>query len=89
MNHTNSGAWFPRCRLAWLERTARAQGTICRGDLCRTFGISTAQASADFQTYLALNPGSLRYDLSAKRYCWRPRAKLVILPAPWAGFPEI
>ena len=32
------------------------------------FGISMAQASADFQKYQELNPGALHYNLNAKRY---------------------
>jgi hypothetical protein len=86
-NLTNSQAWFPRCRLAWMERQAQQAGSINRSDLSATFGISKAQASADFQEYLTLNPGSLIYDLRSKAYHWNPSSPLIIHPAPWANFP--
>ncbi len=86
-NPTNSTAWFPRCRMAWLERTAKQTGSIRRRDLTEAFGISPPQASGDFQEYLRINPKSLEYDLSEKTYRWNPKAKLAIKPAPWSGFP--
>jgi hypothetical protein len=86
-NSTNPKNWYARTRLAWLERTARINGTIGRTDLIDCFGISHAQASSDFTAYLKLNPKSLTYNLSLKRYEWTGR-KLVINPAPWADFPS-
>lgn len=86
-NLTNSDSWYPRCRLAWLERRAKERGSINRSDLIAEFGISPAQASSDLQTYHRLNPQALLYDLSSKRYQWRPEATLAITPVPWAGFP--
>lgn len=85
-NNTDPWNWYPRTRLAWLERTAKAKGTIGRQDLIACFGISLAQASSDITEYLRLNPKSLTYNLSIKRYEWTGR-KLVITPAPWADFP--
>lgn len=88
MNATNLKSWFPRCRMAWLERRAKAAGYVGRGDLMATFGISLAQASSDLQAYLALNPAALIYSTSRKRYEWQDDANLAITPAPWSAFNE-
>jgi hypothetical protein len=87
MNATNPESWFPRCRMAWLERYAKAAGHVGRGDLTATFGISPAQASSDLQAYLAENPDALTYSTSRKRYEWNDGASLAITPAPWEDFP--
>jgi hypothetical protein len=87
-NATNTESWFPRCRLAWLERRAQHQGHIGRVELMALFGISTAQASSDLQTYLKLNPTSLTYNTSSKRYEWAVGSVLVINPAPWEALKE-
>jgi hypothetical protein len=68
MNATNPESWFPRCRMAWLERYAKAAGHVGRGDLTATFGISPAQASSDLQAYLAENPDALTYSTSRKHH---------------------
>lgn len=86
-NHTDSSKFYPRLRLAYLERVARRDGVIRRKELVEFFGISLAQASADIQEYLSLNPKALEYDLNAKQYHWRGK-KLVINPAPWADLPD-
>jgi len=88
MNSTNQKSWFPRSRMAWLERRAKAAGHVGRGDLMATFGISQAQASSDLQAYLAKNPTALTYSPSRKRYEWNAGANLAITPAPWAAFNE-
>ena len=88
-NGTNPGSWYPRCRLAWLERRAEATGRINRADLQEAFGISPAQASGDLQAYQQLNPGALSYDLPSKRYLWTGKAPFAIVPAPWATFPHV
>lgn len=82
-NPTNPESWFPRCRLAWLERRAKHLGHVGRGDLMRTFGISPAQASGDLQAYIAANPGAITYATSRKRYEWVDGAEFVIVPPPW------
>lgn len=86
MNKTNPESWFPRCRLAWLERRAKFAGHIGRGDLMETFGISPAQASGDLQTYIRINPKALAYATNRKRYEWQPGVELAITPAPWEAF---
>lgn len=85
-SETNTISWFPRCRLAWLERRAKATGHIGRSDIMGAFGISAAHASNDLQSYLALNPGALTYHTSRKHYEWTGK-KLAINPAPWGDFP--
>ncbi len=67
-NASNRDQWAARERLRLIERTAWWRGAINRGDLREVFGISAAQASADLQAYLELNPGALAYNLTSKRY---------------------
>lgn len=45
-----------------------AEGWIVRRHLEEAFEISTPQASIDLQAFLRLNPGSMVYDKSLKRY---------------------
>lgn len=51
-----------------IERAAYWRGWVQRSDLMELFGKGSAQASADFQKYLELNPGALSYSTSRKRY---------------------
>ncbi|RFC46511.1 MAG: putative DNA-binding transcriptional regulator YafY [Verrucomicrobia bacterium] len=67
-NVSNLEQWAVRERLAFVERVAWWRGAVNRGDLREVFGISSAQASADLQLYLELNPGSMAYNLKTKRY---------------------
>lgn len=67
-NSNNREQWAGRERLLFIERVAWWRGMVNRGRLREIFGISAAQASADLQAYLELNPGALVYNLSSKRY---------------------
>jgi hypothetical protein len=67
-NVSNPDQWAVRERLAFVERVAWWRGSVNRSDLRDVFGISTAQASGDLHVYLEMNPGSLAYNGSAKRY---------------------
>ncbi len=67
-NTTNPDKWDARQRLTFIEEAAFWRGWVLRSDLADRFGLSLPQASADLKAYLALNPGALQYDLSAKRY---------------------
>ena len=67
-NTSNRDQWAARERLRFVERAAWWRGMVNRADLREVFGISAAQASADLQAYLELNPGSLAYNLTTKRY---------------------
>lgn len=85
---TNPDSYFPRLRLAYLERYAKAHGSIPREALSKVFGISKGRAGLDLQAYQKLNPGALAYDLSARTYRWAKGAKLAIKPPPWQNFPH-
>lgn len=67
-NVTNSENWSARARLIYIERIAYWRGSLRRADISKHFGVSVPQASADIAEYLRLNPESLDYDRSAKRY---------------------
>ena len=85
-NASNENLWFPRTRLAFLERRAKKHGTLRRRDLQEFFGVSLAQASADLQRYQELNPGALLYSTKRKEYIWNKEAKLIFDPT-WLNFP--
>ena len=55
-------------RLRFIERAAYWRGWVRRQDLAAVYGKGSAQASADFQKYLELNPGALAYSMNRKRY---------------------
>lgn len=69
--------WSIERRLAYVEQRLFWLGAINRTDLIRRYGVSTSQASADINRYLALNPRGVSYDKSAKCYVaddrFRPR----------------
>lgn len=67
-NETNIEQWAAQERLRAIERAAFWRGWVRRKELVSLFGISMAQASADFQKYQELNPGALSYNLNAKWY---------------------
>ena len=77
-NTSSRDQWAGRERLAFIERTAWWRGVVNRGDVREVFGISAAQASADLQGYLEMNPGALVYNLSTKRYEARPEMKCAL-----------
>ena len=60
--------WFENTRLEWIAEILNVFGYINREHLMRKFGISKPQASKDLNTFARLNPKSIRYDLSSKRY---------------------
>jgi hypothetical protein len=55
-------------RLAFLDAKLMWEGQANRGDLERRFGVSTAQASADFAAYLESAGDRVVYDRTAKAY---------------------
>jgi len=67
-NTSTRDQWAGRERLHFIERLAWWRGIVNRGDLRNVFGISSAQASADLQGYLEMNPGSMAYNIRSKRY---------------------
>ncbi len=60
--------WGPERRLEFIEARLFWEGSINRGHLMDTFGISSQQASADFARYLEMAPDNLSYDRSRKSY---------------------
>lgn len=67
-NSSNPEQWAVQERLRFIERAAYWRGWVQRSDLMSVYGKGSAQASADFQKYLELNPGALAYSTSRKRY---------------------
>lgn len=67
-NQTSDENWASRERLSGIERWLWWRGFVGRRDLMETYGLSAAQASSDLQKYLELNPGSMDYHMSRKRY---------------------
>ena len=57
-------------------------GALQRADICKAFGITPQQASADIQAYIAQWPHKLLYDGPAKCYRWRGRRLSLNLPYP-------
>ena len=77
-NVTNTEQWAAMERLRFIERAAWWRGIVGRQDVMEVFGVGPAQVSADFQKYLELNPGSLVYSLSRKRYEGQPGMKRLL-----------
>lgn len=67
-NRTREENWAARERLLAIERMLWWRGFVGRPDLVEFFGLSPAQASADLQRYLELNPGAMAYQVNRKRY---------------------
>ena len=67
-NTSNRDQWAVQERLLFIERLSWWRGVVNRGDVREVFGISAAQASADLQSYQALNPTALTYNVRSKRY---------------------
>ena len=67
-NSSNPEQWAVMERLRFIERAAYWRGWVQRQDLSAVYGKGSAQASADFQKYLELNPGALAYSMNRKRY---------------------
>ncbi|HLY04298.1 MAG TPA: hypothetical protein VKR31_00975 [Rhizomicrobium sp.] len=60
--------WASERRQDYIDWRLSARGTLCREDIISVFGISPAQASLDINRFIALYPGAMDYDKSAKRY---------------------
>jgi len=77
-NLTNEDNWAARERLRTIERALWWRGWVGRKDLTELFGVSVAQASGDLQKYLEMNPGSMNYHTSRKRYEATPGSNWVL-----------
>lgn len=60
--------WFESQRIAFIAEMLHIYGFINREHLMRKFGISQPQASKDLQSFQRHSAGSMRYNLSTKRY---------------------
>ncbi len=83
MSNRSGNTWFARVRRDWIPRYALKHGSIGRRDLMDVFGVSSAQASADLQSYLADHPKHLTYSLSLKTYLWTG-PKTLTAQAAWS-----
>lgn len=55
-------------RLRFIDFVLGTYGYVNRSAVMDYFGISTAQASLDFQEYLRVAPENIAYDKKVKRY---------------------
>lgn len=55
-------------RLRFIDCLLAQYGQIRRGAVSDYFGLSTAQASADFAEYMRNAPDNMAYDVKAKAY---------------------
>lgn len=60
--------WAERQRIDWIAKTLQDLGYINRSHLIIKFEISKPQAAHDLKVFQELNPGVIKYDVSAKRY---------------------
>lgn len=60
--------WFESQRIAFIAEMLHVYGFINREHLMRKFGISCPQASKDLRSFQNNSAGSMKYNLSAKRY---------------------
>ena len=67
--------WGMERRLEFIEFRLFWEGHVNRSDLMDTFKVSIAQATTDLSRYLALAPGNMAYDKSAKAYVRAPEFK--------------
>lgn len=67
--------WGMERRLEFIEFRLFWEGHVNRSDLMDTFKVSIAQATTDLNRYLALAPGNMAYDKSAKAYVRTPEFK--------------
>ncbi len=59
-------------RLRLIDFLIKHYGTLNRDALMDYFGISQPQASRDIADYIALAPGNIEYDRTAKHYVRGP-----------------
>jgi hypothetical protein len=81
-NRNNREQWAGLERLRFIESHAFWLGVVNRSAVIDVFGISSAQASGDFQSYHEVNPEALSYNLNRKRYEASRDMKLVYGPMP-------
>lgn len=60
--------WSSDRRLDYIDWMLSTTGSIQRGHIMETFGVSQGQASADLNEFARLYPTAMSYDKSAKCY---------------------
>ena len=60
--------WAIERRLDYIDYRLLTAGSLRRGDIMRTFGVSEPQASKDINEFLRLYSDAASYDKSAKQY---------------------
>jgi hypothetical protein len=60
--------WFENQRVAFIAEMLHIYGFINREHLMRKFNISQPQASKDLKSFEQRSSGSMKYNLSTKRY---------------------
>lgn len=71
--------WGVERRLEFIEFRLFWEGSINRGDIVDTFGVSVPQASKDLSLYQERAPGNMEYDTREKRYVAQPSLRFAIL----------
>jgi hypothetical protein len=74
--------WFIEQRLRFIDWALLNCGGLNRQDIATTFAVSLKQATLDLAAFEAARPGSMDYDLKAKRYVPGPEYR------PWKGTPR-
>ena len=83
-------------RLSFIDWRMLTEGSIRRGHLVETFGVSMAQASGDINNFIRAYPDALSYDKTVKQYVpangryrsvtgWTPRKLAAWAAAAAAG----
>ena len=67
-SNTSKLRWGVEQRLEFIEYKLFWEGSVNRGDIIESFGVSMPQASKDLSHYQEIAPKNLTYDKSAKRY---------------------
>ena len=60
--------WFEKQRIAYIGDKVDSEGVLNRADIMEKFDVSVVQASKDIATFMRLNPRTIIYNRSLKRY---------------------
>jgi hypothetical protein len=68
IDRRDRSTWSVARRLDYIDWRLGVHGAVRREDIVSTFGVSAGQASVDINAFIALYPGVMDYDKSAKQY---------------------
>jgi hypothetical protein len=77
--------WAMKQRYDWITQKLEAGERFTRGDLVKTFYVTTQTASATLNEYRALHPDALRYDASAKAFMRADTPRVASITRPQIG----